>query len=99
MGFSVKIEFDASLISSTEFDYQFRTLCIGFCPKPRLYGVLETQEKLHNRRGRSPRQLCNFLSDSKHHRAEAWAITSLDYGVHQRSAWLPSYGMLTALMS
>ena len=37
-------------------------ISIGYCPKPTLYGVLETRGMLHNRRGRSPRPLCNILS-------------------------------------
>ena len=39
-------------------------LSIGYCPKPRLDGVLESRGMLHNRRGRSPRRLCNIPSGS-----------------------------------
>ena len=53
---------------------------IGYFPKPRVYGVLETIQMLHTRQGQSLRRLCNILSGYR--RAEAWAMTGLDYGAH-----------------
>ena len=56
--------------------------CIGYCPKPRLYGVLETEGYciIAEDGARGDYATSRVVSNSR--RAEAWVITGLDYGAY-----------------